>query len=172
MLGSLEYVTQTQNGPAWDYFISVVTCYNWISINVLVLLQGAGQKKYDRVLSLAERLLAGEVQSTATEPDYEGVRAIRQPHRRITPDEAAAIGEEYRGGRSTQEIADARGINRGTVSILVRRVGVPIRRAELSPDQLAEASELYSAGWSLNRLGQRYGLDPKTIKRRLASGSS
>jgi len=133
-----------------------------------VRLTEAGAQKYEQALRAAERLLAGDLPTPVAAPDYEPTRRIRQAQHRLTSDEISAIGEEYQAGMSTREIAEARKINRETVSLALRRAGIPTRKLEISAEQLAEAAELRTEGWSLNRLGKRFGVDPKTIKKRLA----
>jgi hypothetical protein len=58
------------------------------------------------------------------------------------------------------------------VSLALKRGDVPTRKVELSERQLAEARRLrLDEGWSLNKLGRHFGVDPKTMKRRLAGSS-
>jgi len=45
------------------------------------------------------------------------------------------------------------GIDRRTVSNILHRHGVPMRRRGLSPDQVDDAIHLYHLGWSLTRVG-------------------
>jgi hypothetical protein len=44
------------------------------------------------------------------------------------------------------------GIERRTVSAILHRHGVPMRRRGLSPEQVDHATHLYNLGWSLARV--------------------
>jgi hypothetical protein len=59
-------------------------------------------------------------------------------------------------------LGDQFGIDRKTVSNILHRRGVPMRRRGLSPDQIDEAIRLYSSGWSLARVGEHLDVDPST----------
>jgi hypothetical protein len=64
-------------------------------------------------------------------------------------------------------LGDQFGINRRTVSIILHRNGVEMRRRGLSLEQVDEAVRLYEAGWSLARIGERMGVDATTVLNRL-----
>jgi DNA-binding NarL/FixJ family response regulator len=134
---------------------------------VLVRLTEAGEKQLAQALKAARELLSSEAPVSVRDPDYEPTRRNRQAQHRLTPDEVDQIGKEYRAGMSIREIAMTRKLHRETAALAVRRAGVPTRKVELSEIQLSEAASLYAEGWSLNQLGKRYGVDPKTIKKRL-----
>jgi hypothetical protein len=55
------------------------------------------------------------------------------------------------------ELGDQFGIERRTVSNILQRQDVPMRRRGLSPDQVDHAIHLYNLGWSLARVGQHLG---------------
>jgi lambda repressor-like predicted transcriptional regulator len=60
------------------------------------------------------------------------------------------------------------GVRKDTISKIIRDGGVAVRpQREFSAEQIAEAAELYRQGWSLARLGERYGFDPQTIRTHL-----
>jgi hypothetical protein len=61
------------------------------------------------------------------------------------------------------ELGDRFGIERRTVSNILHRHGVPMRRRGLSPDQIDEAIQLYNLGWSLARVGDHLGVAPTTV---------
>lgn len=79
----------------------------------------AGVERLEQAFRPAEQLVRGESRASVRTPDVEQTRRIRHPQHHFSDAEAREIGEEDRAGESTQEITDARGINRGTVSILV-----------------------------------------------------
>lgn len=55
------------------------------------------------------------------------------------------------------------GIERRTVSNILHRHDVLMRRRGLSPDQVDDAIHLYHLGWSLARVGQHLGVDHTTV---------
>ncbi|MFI6774238.1 hypothetical protein [Nocardia sp. NPDC050412] len=59
------------------------------------------------------------------------------------------------------------GIERRTVSEILHRHSVPMRRRGLSPIQIDDAIHLYNLGWSLARVGQHLGVDPTTVLAKL-----
>ena len=73
----------------------------------------------------------------------------------------------YEDGATVYELGDRYGINRRTVSKVLKRHGVAMRRRGLSPEQVDEAVKLYEAGWSLARIGGQMGVDATTVMNRL-----
>ena len=65
------------------------------------------------------------------------------------------------------QLGDRFGIDRRTVSQILHRHGVPMRRRGLSPEQIDEAVQLYDGGWSLAWIGERLGVNPSTVLARL-----
>jgi hypothetical protein len=59
------------------------------------------------------------------------------------------------------------GIERRTVSNILHRHDVPMRRRGLSPDQVDGAVHLYNLGWSLARVGGHLGVDHTTVLTKL-----
>jgi lambda repressor-like predicted transcriptional regulator len=64
-----------------------------------------------------------------------------------------------------KDLAQRFGIHRLTVTALLRRHGVELRRAGLAPEEIPTVADLYSQGWSLAKLGARYGVDSTTVRR-------
>ncbi|MCA1705986.1 MAG: hypothetical protein LC808_23080 [Actinobacteria bacterium] len=73
----------------------------------------------------------------------------------------------YQAGSTVYQLGEQFGIDRRTVSRILHRHGVPMRRRGLSPAQIDEAIRLYGEGWSLARIGERMGVDPTTVLARL-----
>jgi hypothetical protein len=89
----------------------------------------------------------------------------------LTSAEVEQITAEYRGGEALRMIAQRWGINRETARLALKRAGVPTRRrGDIARSSLEEARRLRGAGWSLNRLGKEFGVDPKTMKKHLSEG--
>jgi transcriptional regulator of acetoin/glycerol metabolism len=91
----------------------------------------------------------------------------RQLQRRLTDAEVAELVTAYEDHELVHEIAQRFGIHRTTVTALLRRHGVELRRAGLVAADIPRAAKLYGQGWSLARLGARYGVDSTTVWRAL-----
>ncbi|WP_410624947.1 hypothetical protein [Amycolatopsis sp. cmx-8-4] len=63
------------------------------------------------------------------------------------------------------------GIERRTVSNILHRNGVPMRRRGLSPDQVDDAVHLYNLDWSLARVGEHLNVDHSTVLTKLRERS-
>lgn len=62
-----------------------------------------------------------------------------------------------------KDLARTFGIHRITVSTHLHQHGVPVRGQGLDDKDVPEAARLYEAGWSSQKLGERFGLTPNTI---------
>ena len=88
------------------------------------------------------------------------------PAKRDRPRRARQLGADqiqqliagYQSGATVYELGDRFGIERRTVSNILHRHGVPMRRRGLSPDQVDDAIHL-DLGWSLARVGQHLGVN-------------
>ncbi len=54
----------------------------------------------------------------------------------------------YQAGATVYELGDQFGIDRKTVSRILQRHNIPMRRTGLLPKQVDEATWLYQGGWS------------------------
>lgn len=73
----------------------------------------------------------------------------------------------YEAGATVYQLGERFGIDRRTVSKILHRHDVPMRRRGLSPGQIDEAVQLYEKGWSLARIGERMGVDPTPVLAKL-----
>ena len=71
------------------------------------------------------------------------------------------------GATVYRQLSELFGVDRRTVSALLHRHGVPMRRRGLSPDQVDDAIRLYKSCWSLARIGEHLNVDPTTVLTRL-----
>ena len=116
----------------------------------------------------AEARRLRRVQSAASSPrPADGSRQPRQHQRRLSMTEATELIKEYEQHASIKDLAKQFGIHRLTVTALVRRHGVELRRTGLAKEDIAAAASLYGQGWSLTKLGAKYGVDSTTVWRAL-----
>ncbi|PPJ27499.1 hypothetical protein C5E45_34805 [Nocardia nova] len=87
--------------------------------------------------------------------------------RRLGPDQVQQLITGYRSGETVYQLGARFGIERRTVSAILHRNNVPMRRRGLSAEQIDDAIHLYKLGWSLARIGQRLGVDPTTVLNKL-----
>lgn len=77
----------------------------------------------------------------------------------LEQDQIQHLIASYQAGATVYEVAAQFGIARQTVSGILKRHGVPLRRQGLTPEQIDQAARLYQGGWSLARVGDRLGVD-------------
>lgn len=73
----------------------------------------------------------------------------------------------YQAGATVYELGERFGIDRRTVSEILHRHDVSMRRRGISAQQIDEAAQLYEEGWSLARIGELMRVDPSTVLARL-----
>jgi hypothetical protein len=83
--------------------------------------------------------------------------------RQLDSDQVQQLIAGYQSGATVYELGERFGIERRTVSSILHRSGVPMRRRGLSPEQVDEAIHLYKLGWSLARVGDRLVLQPDFV---------
>jgi hypothetical protein len=83
--------------------------------------------------------------------------------RRLDEDQILQLIAGYQSGLTVYELGERFGIERRTVSNILRRHGVAMRRRSLSPDQIDYAIHLYSLGWSMAKIGARLGVAHTTV---------
>jgi CENP-B N-terminal DNA-binding domain len=105
--------------------------------------------------------------TSSTRPAEGSKRHPRQHQRRLSMTEVAKLIKEYEQQSSVKELAQRFGIHRLTVTALLRRHGVELRRTGLAPAEISAAARLHSQGWSLARLGAKFGVDAATVWRAL-----
>ena len=106
--------------------------------------------------------------ATATPRPTEGTkRNRRQRQRRLNMTEVTELIKEYEQHASIKDLAKQFGIHRLTVTALVRRHGVELRRTGLAKEDIAAAAHLYGQGWSLTKLGVKFDVDSTTVWRAL-----
>jgi DNA-directed RNA polymerase specialized sigma24 family protein len=87
--------------------------------------------------------------------------------RQLEADQVQELIGGYEAGATVFDLGKQFSIDRRTVSAILRRHQVRMRRRGLSPEQIDEAARLYGQGWSLARIGEKLGVDPTTVHNRL-----
>lgn len=83
--------------------------------------------------------------------------------RRLGDTELKTMIAGYQGGSTTYELAAQLGVHRHTISDLLKRAGVPLRRRSMTTDEITQAVQLYAEDKSLVRVGEILGFDHGTI---------
>jgi DNA-directed RNA polymerase specialized sigma24 family protein len=94
-------------------------------------------------------------------------RISRQSQVRLDAQQARSLAIDYTEGKTITELARRFGIHRATVTALLHRQGVELRRAGLEAEDVTAATHLYVQGWSLAKLGATFGVDSTTVWRAL-----
>ena len=105
-------------------------------------------------------------------PGDSGSRPERYPRpsralRQITDSAKQKIIDGYREGMTVYELAAHHQCHRTTVSEVLKRNGVKLRRTPAPADQIQEMIRLYESGLSLARVGERFGVNASTVLKHL-----
>ncbi|MFD8495787.1 hypothetical protein [Amycolatopsis sp. NPDC059657] len=87
--------------------------------------------------------------------------------RQLDADQVKDLIAGYQAGATVYELGTRFGIERRTVSNILKRHDVPMRRRGLSLEQVDDAIHLYNLGWSLARVGEHLGVDHTTVLTKL-----
>jgi hypothetical protein len=126
-----------------------------------VLVELAREQMADKPSRRDDRAAVGG--SSPTPPRWSTDRRVRQ----LDQDHVQMLIRDYVAGATTYELGNRFGVDRRTISAILHRHDVPMRRRGLSSDQSDEAIRLYGLGWSLARIGRRFSVDPTTVLNRL-----
>lgn len=86
---------------------------------------------------------------------------------RLGEDQTQHLITSYQTGSTVYELADEFGIERRTVSAILHRHEVPMRRRGLTNEQVEDAERIYEQGWSLARIGDHMDVTADTVRKRL-----
>lgn len=102
---------------------------------------------------------AGDAAPEATGPDHTRAATVASKDAGSSPTlgetDRQQLIDAYRTGATVYELGDEFGISRVTVSAILHRHSVPMRRRGLPAEQVDDATPLYRQGWSLARIGTR-----------------
>lgn len=71
---------------------------------------------------------------------------------------------DYEAGQSTPALVEKYHLAKGTILKILDSHSVTMRHQLMTEAEIAEAIQLYQKGWSLVRVGQRFGRNPSTIQ--------
>ena len=83
-------------------------------------------------------------------------------------DQAKQVIAGYQAGATVYELGNQFGIDRKTVSRILQRHNIPMRRTGLRPEQVDEATRLHQSGWSTAQIAEHLDSTQRTVQRRLA----
>jgi hypothetical protein len=86
------------------------------------------------------------LQIVPSRPKRVNSRTPKAIHRRLRRAQVEELVIGYKTGSTVYQLSEQFRINRGTVSKLLERQGVPRRNRSLSPAQIERATELYATG--------------------------
>lgn len=90
-------------------------------------------------------------------------RTVPKRARRLNAVQLAGLTASYEGGATVYDLADRFGIDRRTVSLCLKRMGVSLRGQSPSDDAVNEMVRLYEEGLSLAAVGSVLGVSAKTV---------
>ncbi len=83
-------------------------------------------------------------------------------------DQAKQVIAGYQAGATVYELSDQFGIDRKTVSRILRRHNIAMRRTGLTAEQVDQAVRLHENGWSTTQIAEQLDATQRTVQRRLA----
>ena len=83
-------------------------------------------------------------------------------------DQAKQVIAGYQAGATIYELGNQFGIDRKTVSRILHRHNIPMRRTGLLPEQVDETTRLHQSGWSTAQIARYLNTTQRTVQRQLA----
>lgn len=106
-------------------------------------------------------------QSSDLAPVGVTVAPPRSTSPRVSGAKAQQIAKGYEARLTVYELAMKHGVHRATVSEVLRRNGIAMRRQSPTEAQVNEMVRLYQEGLSLQRVGDRLGFNASTVLNKL-----
>lgn len=94
-----------------------------------------------------------------------GRKRTTQP--RLSDEKVSQIVAAYKAGKTVYELAVEYDCHRVTISAVLKRQGVALRRASPTPEQIDRMVHLYETGYSLAKVGDRLGFNATTVLHQL-----
>jgi lambda repressor-like predicted transcriptional regulator len=83
-------------------------------------------------------------------------------------DQAKQVIAGYQAGATIYQLSNQYGIDRKTVSRILHRHNLPMRRTGLTAKQVDQAVRLHENGWSTTQIAEQLDTTQRTVQRRLA----
>jgi hypothetical protein len=83
--------------------------------------------------------------------------------RRLEPGQIDQLLTGYRAGATTRDLAKQYSVSKTAVTELLTAHDVPLRHQGLSPSQVSEATQLYTAGHSVAQAALSLGVSPSSV---------
>ena len=94
-------------------------------------------------------------------------RRKRTTQPRLSDEKIGQIVSAYETGKTVYELAAEYGCHRVTISAVLKRRGVALRRMPPSDEQVTEMIRLYETGLSLTQVGEHLGFSATTVLHRI-----
>jgi DNA invertase Pin-like site-specific DNA recombinase len=94
-------------------------------------------------------------------PAPRGSKRKSQP--RLSEEKTLEIVSDYEAGKTVYEIASTHNCHRVTVSAVLKRRGLTLRRTSPTPAQVDEMVRLYESGLPLAKVGEHFGINASTV---------
>lgn len=94
---------------------------------------------------------------------HSAARTRRRSQPRISEEVGYQIVKGYESGKTVYELAAAHGCHRATISAVLKRNGVTVRRTSPTPEEMSEMVSLYRSGLSLAKVGDQLGVHATTV---------
>jgi hypothetical protein len=88
---------------------------------------------------------------------------VHNIRKRLSPDDIARLVADYEAGSSTAALMKHYGLGKGTVLRILNEAGVTRKQNTGTVEQINQAVELYTQGWSLVRIGEHLGFCQSTV---------
>jgi IS30 family transposase len=89
----------------------------------------------------------------------------KQDQTRLEADEASELIQRCQAGDTVYDLSKRFNVHRQTVSTILKRNDVRLRRSQLRESEVDRAIDLYASGLSLSDVGSRLGKSAGTIRR-------
>ena len=112
------------------------------------------------IVTRLRRVLSGQGRDRVS---HRTVPSLRQKQTRLTVTQRSEVVERYRVGESAKALAVAFGVDRRTVTNIIRRAGGEVRYRVLTDPDVGVARALYEKGQSLADVGGHLGVSGGTV---------
>src|SRR5690606_19189074 len=87
----------------------------------------------------------------------------RTTQQRLSDEKVSQIVTAYETEKTVYELAAEYGCHRVTISAVLKRQGVALRRTSPTAEQIDEMVRLYESGLSLARIGEQFAMNASTV---------